>query len=102
MPEDGSAPDRRELNGPWLPSQVHMARSWPTRRDQPVSVALSPTAEHLAWSVGQRLHVCPVSGPTLGEPIVQTACALTPGLTWSQAGDKLVFRDEDSRGRLLD
>ena len=102
MSLDGSASHRPGPYGPWSPSQVQMAKSWPTRRDQPVSVALSPTADHLAWSVGQRLHVCPVSGLALGEPIVQLACALTPGLTWSQAGDKLAFRDEDSRGRLLD
>ena len=34
-----------------------MADSWPTRRDQPVSVALSPAGDRLALSVGQRLSV---------------------------------------------
>jgi GTPase SAR1 family protein len=37
----------------------------------------------------------------MAEPVVQRSCALTPGLTWSQDGDTLAFRDEESRGRLL-
>lgn len=87
--------------GPWSSRQVRIVQSWPTRRDQPVSVALSPRGERLAWSVGQRLHVTVVQGQP-GEPILQYSCALTPGLTWSPAGDRLAYRDEDGRGRLLD
>jgi GTPase SAR1 family protein len=102
MLEGGSASHTREQYGPWSPSQVRTATSWPTRRDQPVNVALSPTADHLALSIGQQLNVCPVSGLSLGEPAARLSCALTPGLTWSPAGDKLAFRDEDGRCRLLD
>jgi GTPase SAR1 family protein/nucleotide-binding universal stress UspA family protein len=29
------------------------------------------------------------------------ACALAPGLTWSQGGDKLAFRDDNGQGRLV-
>ena len=102
MLEGGSASITREQYGPWSPNQVRTATSWPTRRDQPVNVALSPTADHLALSIGQQLNVCPVSGLSLGEPTVRLSCALTPGLTWSPAGDKLAFRDEDGRCRLVD
>jgi GTPase SAR1 family protein len=87
---------------PWSPEQVRIADSWPTRRDQPVSVAMSPTADRLALSVGQRLTVSPISGCSLGAPLVQLACALTPGLTWSPLGDKLAFRDDDGKARILD
>jgi len=87
---------------PWSRGQVRVADSWPTRRDQPVSVALSPTAELLALSVGQRLSVSVISGGSRGEPLLQLACALAPGLTWSPSGDKLAFRDEDGKGWLLD
>jgi GTPase SAR1 family protein len=76
--------------------------SWPTRRNQPVSVALSPTADRLALSVGQRLDVSAVSGHALGAPPLQLACALAPGLAWSPGGDKLAFRDEHGKGQLLD
>lgn len=86
---------------PWSAEQVGMAASWPTRRDQPVSVAMSPTADRLALSVGQRLTVWPILGCSVGEPLLQLACALTPGLTWSPLGDTLAFRDEDGKARLL-
>jgi GTPase SAR1 family protein len=79
-----------------------VADSWPTRRDQPVSVALSPTADRLALSVGQRLSVSMISDRSRSEPLLQLACALAPGLTWSPSGDKLAFRDDDGKGRLLD
>ena len=79
-----------------------MVDSWPTRRDQPVSVALSPAADHLALSVGQRLIVSAVSGRSLDAPLVQLACALSPGLTWSPGGGKLAFRDDDGKARILD
>ncbi len=38
-----------------------MVDSWPTRRDQPVSVALSPAGDRLALSVGQRLSVSDIA-----------------------------------------
>ncbi len=80
-----------------------MADKWPTKRGQPVSVALSPTADRLALSVGQRLSVSPISDrQSCGAPLYQLACALAPGLAWSPAGDKLAFRDADGRGRVLD
>jgi GTPase SAR1 family protein len=80
-----------------------VANRWPTKRGQPVSVALSPTADRLALSVGQRLSVSPISDrQSCGAPLYQLACALAPGLAWSPAGDKLAFRDADGRGRVLD
>lgn len=72
------------------------------RTNQPVSIVLSPTADRLAVSVGERLHVSAVSGRSVGAPQLQLPCALTPGLAWSPGGDKLAFRDDDGRGRLLD
>jgi GTPase SAR1 family protein len=94
-------PQLNAQHRPWSPEQVRIADSWPTRRDQPVSVAMSPTADRLALSVGQKLTVWPVSGCSLGAPLRQLACALTPGLTWSPLGDKLAFRDDDGKARLL-
>jgi GTPase SAR1 family protein len=80
-----------------------VADSWPTKRGQPVSVALSPTADRLALSVGQRLSVSAISDRrSCGEPLYQLACALAPGLAWSSAGDKLAFRDDDGQCRVLD
>jgi GTPase SAR1 family protein/nucleotide-binding universal stress UspA family protein len=87
---------------PWSRGKFRVADSWPTRRDQPVSVALSPTADRLALSVGQRLSVSMISGCSRSEPLLQLPCALAPGLTWSPGGDKLAFRDDDGKGRLLD
>jgi small GTP-binding protein len=78
-----------------------VAGSWPDRRDQPVSLALSPAADRLALAVGQRLSVSSMSEDSRGEPL-QLACALTPGLTWSPGGDKLAFRDDDGKGQVLD
>lgn len=104
VPRRHGSPARRrpEHHRPWSLSQVRVADSWPTRRGQPVSVALSPTADRLALSVGQRLNVSVISDHSCGEPFVQLACALAPGLTWSPSGDKLAFRDDDGKGRVLD
>jgi GTPase SAR1 family protein len=63
---------------------------------------MSPTADRLALSVGRRLTVSPISGQSLGRPLLHLACALAPGLTWSPLGDKLAFRDDDGKARLLD
>jgi GTPase SAR1 family protein len=79
-----------------------VADSWPTKRGQPVSVALAPTADRLALSVGQRLSISAISDRRSGAPLYQLACALAPGLAWSAAGDKLAFRDTDGRCRVLD
>jgi WD40 repeat protein len=87
---------------PWSKSQVRIAESWPTRRGQPVSVALSPAADRLAWSVGQRLSVSSITRGSSRAPLLQLACALTPGLAWSPQGDQLAFRDESGQGRLID
>jgi GTPase SAR1 family protein len=75
--------------------------SWPTRRDQPVSVALSPAGDRLAVSVGHRLSVSVITDRSRAESRIQLACALAPGLTWSPGGDRLAFRDDDGQGRLL-
>jgi GTPase SAR1 family protein len=79
-----------------------MVDSWPTRRDQPVSVALSPAGDRLALSVGHRLSVSDIIDGSRVEPRLQMACALAPGLTWSPGGDKLAFRDDGGQGRLVD
>ena len=97
-----STRQRPETHRPWSPSQVRVADSWPTKRGQPVSVALSPTADRLALSVGQRLSVSAISDRRSCAPLYQLACALAPGLAWSPTGDKLAFRDDDGRGRVLD
>lgn len=87
---------------PWTRSQVWTADAWPDRRDQRVSVALSPAANRIALSVGHLLSVSDITGGSHGQPRLQRACALAPGLTWSPDGDKLAFRDEDGQGRLVD
>lgn len=87
---------------PWSRRQVWVVGSWPTRRDQPVSVALSPDANRLALAVGQRLSVSVITDRTRVEPRLQMACALAPGLAWSPDGNKLAFRDDDGQGRLID
>lgn len=94
--------DSRHYYRPWSAGQVSTVGSWPTRRDQPVSVALSPAADWLAFSVGQRLSVSEVSGQSTRESQLHVACALAPGLVWSPAGDRLAFRDDNGQGRLLD
>ena len=92
-----------QTHRPWSQTQVRVAESWPTKRGQPVSVALSPTADRLALSVGQRLSVSAISDRrSCSAPLHQLACALAPGLAWSPAGDKLAFRDVDGRCRVLD
>jgi GTPase SAR1 family protein/nucleotide-binding universal stress UspA family protein len=104
VPASGASSAQRQQRNhrPWSPSQVRVADKWPTRRGQPVSVALSPAGDRLALSVGQKLSVSAISGRTCSEPLLQRACALAPGLTWSPGGDKLAYRDEDGKGRLLD
>jgi GTPase SAR1 family protein len=71
----------------------------PTRRDEPVSVALSPVADRLALSVGQGLTISVLSGRA--RPPLRLSCSPSPGLAWSATGDMLAFRDEDGNGRLL-
>jgi WD40 repeat protein len=97
-----SAQRRTRNHQPWSQSQVRVADSWPTRRGQPVSVALSPPGDRLAWSVGQTLSVSAISDRSCSAPLLQYACALAPGLTWSPGGDKLAYRADDGQGRLLD
>ena len=80
--------------GPWTRSQVWVADAWPTRRDQPVSVAFSPAGNQLALSVGQRLSVSDITDGSRVQSRLQMACALAPGLTWSPDGDRLAFRDD--------
>jgi GTPase SAR1 family protein len=99
VPQEHRQPDRYR---PWARRQVRVADSWPARRDQPVSVALTPAGDRLALSVGQRLTISDMTdGARPGEPRLQVTCALAPGLTWSPSGDKLAFRDDDGQGRLV-
>jgi len=67
-----------------------------------VSVALSPVGNRLALSVGQRIRILDVSDGDSAAQQLKQSCALAPGLTWSPAGDKLAFRDDDGRGRIID
>src|SRR6185312_5074305 len=96
-----TAAGRLAPHRPWLTGQVRIANSWPTRRDQPVSIALPPTGDRMALAVGQRLTVSAISADSPGGLAIQLPCALTPSLTWSPGGNQLAFRDEDGKGRLL-
>ena len=95
-------PARARSLRPWTRRQVRVADSWPARRDQPVSVALSPAGDRLALSVGQRLSVSDIDRRLPRRAAAPAACALAPGLTWSPGGDKLAFRDDDGQGRVVD
>ena len=98
-PSSSSKPARDPYR-PWTRRRVRVVDSWPNRRDQQVSVALSPPGDQLAISIGDRLSVLDIadgSGVTHQLPV---ACALTPGLTWSPGGDKLAFRGDDGQGRV--
>jgi GTPase SAR1 family protein len=94
----GSARRQPDKYRPWTRRQVRTADSWPTRRDQPVSVALSPTGERLALSVGQRLSVLDITDGSRVTHQFPVACSLAPGLTWSPDGGRLAFRDDDGQG----
>ena len=99
----GKAPRRRDTGyQPWSWGQVRVLGSWPTRRDQPVSVALAPAGDRLALSAGQRLSISNITDSTHAETLFTAECALAPGLTWSPGGDKLAFRDETGQGRLVE
>jgi GTPase SAR1 family protein/transcriptional regulator with XRE-family HTH domain/nucleotide-binding universal stress UspA family protein len=87
---------------PWSWGQVRVVGSWPTRRDQPVSVALSPAGDRLALSAGQRLSVSDITDSIRAQTLFTAECALAPGLTWSPGGDRLAFRDETGQGRLVE
>lgn len=98
----GNARSQPDKYRPWTRRRVRVADSWPTRRDQPVSVAMSPAGDRLALSVGARLSILDTADGPRSEPSFQLACALAPGLTWSPGGDKLAFRDDDGQGRVAD
>jgi small GTP-binding protein len=100
-PGANSAQRHQKNHRPWSQRQIRVAEEWPTRRGQPVSVALSPAGDRLALSVGQRLIVSAISDRACSAPLLQCACALAPGLTWSPGGDKLAYRDDEGQGRLL-
>ena len=107
MPEEpgafgGSARRQPGRYRPWTQGQVRVVDAWPTHRNQPVSVALSPGGDRLALSVGQRLSVLDITAGPRAAPQFQVACALAPALTWSPGGHKLAFRDEGGQGRLVE
>ena len=105
MPQGTEAfgnPAGRRPYRPWTQGQVWVAGDWLDRRDQRVSVALSPMADRIALSVGRRLNVSDITGRALGQSRLQRACALAPGLTWSPDGGRLAFRDEDGQARVVD
>jgi GTPase SAR1 family protein len=79
-----------------------VATSWPADRNQQVSVALSPSADKVALSVGQQLTILAVTDGSSAKPLLRTACSHSPGLAWSPDGTRLAFRDDDGQGRLLD
>lgn len=87
---------------PWTSGQVRVAGEWPTRRDQLVSLALSPAGDRLAHSVGPRLSVSGIADGSLAEYRLPVACALSPGLAWSPDGARLAFRDDSGQGRVVD
>jgi len=87
---------------PWSRGQVRLVDSWPTRRDQPVSVALSPAGDRLALSVGQRLSVLDITDGSRATHHFPVACSLAPGLTWSPDGGRLAYRDDDGQGWVAD
>lgn len=97
-PDASSKPPGRKPSRyrPWSRSQVQVIDSG-RRRDQPVSVVLSPAGDRLALSVGQWLTVSDITdGPGI-EPRLQMGCALAPGLAWSPGGDRLAFRDDEGQ-----
>jgi GTPase SAR1 family protein len=94
--------DRPDRYRPWTRGQVRLADSWPSRRDQPVSIALSPFGSRLALSIGQRLSISDITDGFPLNPRLQFGCALAPGLAWSQDGTKLAFRDDAGIGRLVE
>jgi GTPase SAR1 family protein len=81
---------------------VRKAGSWPTHRDEPISLALSPVGDRLALSVGQRIRILDVDDDLPAAHQLKQTCAPAPGLTWSPGGDKLAFRDDDGQGRVID
>jgi len=87
---------------PWTRRQVRTADSWPTHRDEPVSVALSPDGDRLALTVGQRIKILDISDDPGTAQQLKQSCAPTPGLAWSPGGEKLAFRDDNGQGRVID
>ncbi len=102
MSQEPHAFTKSDRYRPWTRRQVRIADSWPTRRDQLVSVALAPTGDRLALSVGHWLSVSDITDGSRVTPRLQKPCALAPGLTWSPGGDKLAFRDGHGQGRLAE
>jgi GTPase SAR1 family protein len=80
---------------------VKAADSWPTRGDQS-SVALAPAGDRLALAVGQHVKILAAGDRPRAAEQLKQACAPAAGLTWSPGGDKLAFRDEHGRGRVID
>jgi len=98
----GAAPRQPDEYRPWTGRQVRTADSWPTRGDQPISVALAPAGDRLALSIGQRIRILGTGDAPTAAWQLKQACAPAPALTWSPDGVKLAFRDEHGRGRVID
>jgi GTPase SAR1 family protein len=96
------APRHPDKYRPWTRRQVRAVESWPTRRDEPVNVALSPAGDRLALSVGHRIRLLNIAAGDSPATSVPVACSLAPGLAWSPDGGRLAFRDESGHGRVAD
>jgi transcriptional regulator with XRE-family HTH domain len=103
-PQAFTAPSARRSGeyGPWSSGQIRVVGSWSDRRDEPVSVALSPAGDRLALAVGQRLSVSDITDSTRVKTLFTGECALTPRAAWSLGGDRLAYRDETGLGRLVE
>jgi GTPase SAR1 family protein/nucleotide-binding universal stress UspA family protein len=99
---DSPAGPPRDPGGPWAARQVKRIDSWPDRRDQPVSVALSPSGARLALAVGDRLTLWDIVDGAPAGPPLQLPCGLQAGLAWSPSGDRLAFRGENGKGQVVD
>jgi GTPase SAR1 family protein len=99
---DGPARPQPDTYQPWTERQIQVADSWPDRRDERISVALSPASDRLALSVGQRIRILGTGHDPGPAHQVGQDCSLAPGLTWSPGGDQLAFRDPEGHGRVID
>jgi GTPase SAR1 family protein/nucleotide-binding universal stress UspA family protein len=79
-----------------------VVNSWPANRNQQVSVALSPSKEKLALSVGPQLKIFAITDDYRATELLQLTCAHAPGLAWAPDGERLAYRDDEGHGLVLD